>query len=91
LSGFTGVWSAAQSFAELHEDEQVAANGYLSDVTRDDGSSFRLVAPPYQFDGAPSSSGRPAPELGQHTEEVLLELGMDWDDITAHREAGHLG
>jgi formyl-CoA transferase len=91
LAGFSGVWSAAQSFAELHADEQVAANHYLSDVTRGDGSSFRLVAPPYQFDGEPTSSGRAAPELGQHTEEVLLELGMDWDEISARRESGALG
>ncbi|HVT21252.1 MAG TPA: CoA transferase [Mycobacteriales bacterium] len=91
LAGFSGVWSAAQSFAELHEDEQVAANHYLSDVSRGDGSTFRLVAPPYQFDGEPSTSGRAAPELGQHTEEVLLELGMDWDEVTAHRESGDLG
>jgi formyl-CoA transferase len=91
LAGFSGVWSAAASFAELHADEQVAANQYLSEVSRGDGSSFRLVAPPYQFDGEPSSSGRAAPELGQHTEEVLLELGMDWDEISTHRESGDLG
>ncbi|HVT64784.1 MAG TPA: CoA transferase [Mycobacteriales bacterium] len=91
LSGFSGVWSAAASFTELHADEQVAANQYLSDVARGDGSSFRLVAPPYQFDGEPSSSGRAAPELGQHTEEVLLELGMDWDEVTTHRDSGALG
>ncbi|HWC33374.1 MAG TPA: CoA transferase [Mycobacteriales bacterium] len=91
LAGFSGVWSAAQSFAELHADEQVAANGFLSEVSGGDGRSFRLVAPPYQFDGEPSSCGRAAPELGQHTEEVLLELGMEWDDITAQRESGALG
>ncbi len=91
LAGFSGVWSAAQSFTELHADEQVAANHDLSDVTRGDGASFRLVAAPYQFDGEPSSSGRAAPELGQHTEEVLLELGMDWDEITMQRDAGALG
>jgi hypothetical protein len=28
------------------------------------------------------------PELGQHTEEVLLELGMDWDGIVGLKEAG---
>jgi formyl-CoA transferase len=91
LAGFRGVWSAAQTFAELHADEQVAANRYLSEVASGDGRSFRLVAPPYQFDGEPSTCGRAAPELGQHTEEVLLELGLDWDDITAHRDAGALG
>ncbi|HZQ37008.1 MAG TPA: CoA transferase, partial [Dehalococcoidia bacterium] len=32
----------------------------------------------------------PAPEVGQHTEEVLLELGYSWDDISALRAAGAL-
>jgi crotonobetainyl-CoA:carnitine CoA-transferase CaiB-like acyl-CoA transferase len=31
---------------------------------------------------------RPAPEHGQHTEEILLELGLDWDAIIAYKEAG---
>ncbi|MGN6473444.1 MAG: CaiB/BaiF CoA transferase family protein [Mycobacteriales bacterium] len=91
LAEFSGVWSPAQSFTELHADDQVLANQYLSEVSTGDGRSFRLVAPPYQFDGEASTSGRAAPELGQHTEEVLLELGMDWDEITASREAGALG
>jgi formyl-CoA transferase len=91
LAGFSGVWSAANTFAELHADEQVAENHYLSEVSAGDGRSFRLVAPPYQFDGEPSTSGRAAPELGQHTEEVLLELGMDWEEISAHRESGAFG
>ena len=51
LADFNGVWSPAGTFAEIHESPQVAANGYLPQVTGNDGSSFRLVAPPYQFDG----------------------------------------
>ena len=31
---------------------------------------------------------RPAPEFGQHTEEVMLELGYSWDEIAVVREAG---
>jgi crotonobetainyl-CoA:carnitine CoA-transferase CaiB-like acyl-CoA transferase len=30
----------------------------------------------------------PAPELGQHTEEVMLELGYTWEEIGAMRDAG---
>ncbi|HWA64925.1 MAG TPA: CoA transferase [Mycobacteriales bacterium] len=91
LANFSGVWSAAQTFEELHADEQVAANQYLSELTASDGRTFRVVAPPYQFDGQPSSSGRAAPELGQHTEEVLLDAGLDWDQITTYRDSGALG
>ncbi len=41
---------------------------------------------PVQFDETPPEL-TPAPELGQHTEEVLLELGLTWDEITAHKSA----
>jgi hypothetical protein len=30
----------------------------------------------------------PAPEHGQHTEEVLLELGLTWPEIGEHKESG---
>jgi len=35
-----------------------------------------------------ADSLRAAPEHGQHTEEILLELGLDWDAIIAYKEAG---
>ena len=77
--------------AEVHDHVQVAANGYLPEVTSTDGSTFRLPAPPMQFGGqAPIPQG-PAPELGQHTEELLLELGHDWDQIADLRASGALG
>lgn len=91
LAGFSGVWSAAATFDEVCESAQVADNGYLPTVTGTDGRPFRLVAPPYQFDGAPTAPRGPAPELGQHTEDVLLEGGWSWDQISALRDSGALG
>ena len=46
-----------------------------------------LVANPVQMDET-ADELRPAPEHGQHTEEILLELGLDWDAIIAYKEAG---
>ncbi|MGE2728292.1 CaiB/BaiF CoA transferase family protein [Mycolicibacterium vaccae] len=91
LTGFSGVWSAAATFEEVCESPQVAANGYLPTVADPGGRDFRLVAPPYQFDGRHVVPTAGAPELGQHTEEVLLESGWDWDQISELRDSGALG
>ncbi len=91
LAGFSGVWAPALSPAEVHEHAQVGANGYLPEVVSHEGTTFRLPAPPMQFGGEPPVPKGPAPEFGQHTEEILLELGHDWDAISEFRQCGALG
>lgn len=65
--------------------------GRLPEVPGSDGVPFRLVARPYQFDGAPCAPPGPAPGIGQHTDEVLLDIGWDSDRISARREWGASG
>lgn len=91
LEGFSGVWAPALTPAEVHEHPQVGANGYLPEVTSAEGIPYRLPAPPMRFGDEPTAPRGPAPELGQHTEEILLELGRDWDAITELRASGALG
>jgi formyl-CoA transferase len=91
FSIFSGVWAPGNDFMDIHDMEQVAANGFLEELTAGDGTPFKLPTPPYQFDERQSTVGRVAPELGQHTEEVLLDAGLDWDAISAYRESGALG
>jgi len=43
---------------------------------------------PVSVNGEIAREAKPAPELGQHTEEVMLEVGYSWDEITAMRESG---
>jgi crotonobetainyl-CoA:carnitine CoA-transferase CaiB-like acyl-CoA transferase len=87
LADVEGVWAPMQSAREVHDDPQAQANGYLPLVDRGDGTTFTLVASPVQFDEAPPAL-RPAPEMGQHTEEVLLDLGLDWQELASLKDAG---
>ena len=56
----------------------------LTDLGRRQAAAF--VATPADFDATPVGPQGLAPELGQHTEEVLEEVGYDWDEIIPLKE-----
>jgi crotonobetainyl-CoA:carnitine CoA-transferase CaiB-like acyl-CoA transferase len=82
-----GPWAVHRLPIEVFDDEQVQANGFVQTVAAADGSEFDLVGNPVQFDETPASLTR-APELGEHTEEVLLELGFTWEQLAGWKDAG---
>jgi len=87
LDDFEGVWSPYQTLDELYEDVQVTANGYLPSMTAGNGTEVQLVASPAQFDETPIQVER-APEHGEHTETVLLDAGLEWDEIATLKDKG---
>lgn len=76
------LWTQVQDASELSTDPQVIANDYLVAVNH-----LKLVASPPQFDAHPVKVRSPGPELGQHTEEVLLALGYSWQQLAELKEA----
>ena len=65
--------------------EQVRVNGYLTTVEHPNLGALRTTGIPIHMSGTRPDPVRPAPELGQHTEEVLLDLGYTWEQIEALR------
>ncbi len=77
-----------QDYAQVAEDPQVLANDYITEMEHPRMGHIRLVNTPILFSETPARPQGPEPILGQHTEEVLLELGLDWPEIIELRDQG---
>jgi crotonobetainyl-CoA:carnitine CoA-transferase CaiB-like acyl-CoA transferase len=81
MASLEGAWAVVQTPGEVMNDPQVVANGYVLPVqTLDGAATYNLVANPVQFDETPPDLVR-APDAGQHTDDILQEVGLDWDQI----------
>lgn len=80
------IYGRVQTPEEVIEDPQAIANGFFVEMDHPEAGQTRYVTTPVTFGQNPASLRTASPETGQHTEEILLELGYDWDDITRLKE-----
>ena len=90
LADFDGQWAVVQDGIEAAADRQSTANGYVQDCKTAAGAPFRLVAAPVQYDEHPAVPGR-APEFNEHGDDILRDLGLDWDTIIDLKVRGLVG
>jgi crotonobetainyl-CoA:carnitine CoA-transferase CaiB-like acyl-CoA transferase len=82
------IFGIVADMDEIADDEQILASGALVPFT--DGSSLTVNSPLW-IAGQEKSLPRPAPDVGQHSEEILRETGYTEVEISAMRDAGIIG
>jgi crotonobetainyl-CoA:carnitine CoA-transferase CaiB-like acyl-CoA transferase len=88
LKSLKGQWAPVQSLADIITDEQSIANDMTFEVEAvDGGKPMKLVRGPVQFNGEAQETTR-APQASEHTELVLMELGLEWDRIEELKAKG---
>ena len=80
------MYSRVQTPLEVTTDPQALANGFFTQIDHPNGGKMTLVTTPVRFYQNPATVRIPAPEVGQHTEEILLDMGYTWDDIAQLKE-----
>ncbi len=80
------IYAPIVPYSEVARNPQLRENDYIVQVEHPAKGSIPLIGMPVNFSRTPGRVQHSAPELGQHTEEILLDLGYSWDDITILKE-----
>jgi formyl-CoA transferase len=75
---------------ELFDDPQIKANGLVTEVEHKEEGAVKMIGPLAKFRGTPMEANTPSPALGQHSSEILKDLGFSGEDIARWKEAGIL-
>jgi crotonobetainyl-CoA:carnitine CoA-transferase CaiB-like acyl-CoA transferase len=86
-SSYDIIAAPVQGFSDLPSDPQVVANNYILDYNHESLGKVKVLGLPVAFSETPGEVVAEAPEFGQHTEEVMMEMGgYTWKEITDLRQ-----
>ncbi|HEX9896420.1 MAG TPA: CoA transferase [Dehalococcoidales bacterium] len=81
-------YAPTQTLKEVVNDTQAIESGCFVEYEHPQKGKIRQIANPVMMSNDPANVRMPAPEFGQHTEEVLLEYGYSWEDIAKFKDEG---
>ena len=80
-------YSPVNTVADAAKDPQIIVNKYITQMDHSTLGRINVVGSPVSLSRTEVKPRSPAPEFGQHTEEVLIEIGgYTWDDINQLKE-----
>jgi crotonobetainyl-CoA:carnitine CoA-transferase CaiB-like acyl-CoA transferase len=91
LRKFKLVWSPVVTPLEVTHDEQAIANDFFCEMDLPERGTIKVLNNPIKLSKTPAGIKCRAPELGEHTDELLAKLGYGPEAVTRMREAGVIG
>lgn len=77
-------------FADLRDDPHMTLNGMMAAPTEDVGMDY-IINDPVNVEGVARIGATKAPDIGEHTDEVLISMGFSETDIARLRDQGVVG
>jgi len=77
--------------SEMSEHPQIRARGMVVEVEKPDGTVQRQINSPFRFSRTPAEMRHTGPALGEHTSEVLREIGLTEEEVRAMGKEGLFG
>ncbi len=85
------IWAPVMTALEVTQDEQALANDFFKECNHPRHGPFRMVHNPIKLSKTPAEINMGAPNLGEHTDQIMKDLGFPEEDIARLRKVGTIG